>query len=282
MEAGFFDASVRAEHRAELVAALEAAAAAPYAAQLALLVDQGLEGFRAAFAAGRGPGATRFSAAAAEAEKATLAEFDAKLQGMAVGGTALTPAAARATLEAQMGEVVAGETKALVGAQVEEVEEELRKAMAVTLVDLLAGFRASSWPKLHAVRQQALADAQAALAGRLQGLDLTREQAAGLEAALGAAADKKLGQAVQEAALTRVGRMKDAFHAAFALDDSGTPRAWRVNEDIPGLARQGRAAAAQVGVLGGGWMGGGGRAAAPACGGSWGGGGQSACQLLVC
>ena len=54
----------------------------------------------------------------------------------------------------------------------------------------------------------------------------------------------KMAQHLQEAALTRVSRMKDRFNEVFAMDKDGTPRTWRPSENIPALARQARLAAA--------------------------------------
>lgn len=51
---------------------------------------------------------------------------------------------------------------------------------------------------------------------------------------------------VQEAALTRVTRMRDAFNTAFSLDEHGTPRTWRPQDNIPALARTARRNAARV------------------------------------
>jgi hypothetical protein len=51
---------------------------------------------------------------------------------------------------------------------------------------------------------------------------------------------------LQEAALTRVSKMRDVFNSSFSLDDHGTPRTWRPKDNIPQLARQARADAARV------------------------------------
>lgn len=51
---------------------------------------------------------------------------------------------------------------------------------------------------------------------------------------------------LQEAALTRVSRMKDRFQDVFALDESKTPRTWKAKDNIPKLARDARLAAANV------------------------------------
>jgi hypothetical protein len=50
----------------------------------------------------------------------------------------------------------------------------------------------------------------------------------------------------QEAALTRVNKMRDAFNRAFSLDGEGTPRTWRPSENIPAIARAARREAARV------------------------------------
>jgi hypothetical protein len=51
---------------------------------------------------------------------------------------------------------------------------------------------------------------------------------------------------LQEAALTRVSKMRDVFNKHFSLDAEGTPRTWRPKENIPLLARAARRQAAQV------------------------------------
>lgn len=51
---------------------------------------------------------------------------------------------------------------------------------------------------------------------------------------------------MQEAALTRVNKMRDMFNKHFSLDDEGTPRNWRPHENIPQLARAARRQAARV------------------------------------
>jgi hypothetical protein len=51
---------------------------------------------------------------------------------------------------------------------------------------------------------------------------------------------------VQEAALTRVSKMRDVFNKHFSLDEEGTPRTWRPKENIPVLARGARREAARV------------------------------------
>lgn len=50
----------------------------------------------------------------------------------------------------------------------------------------------------------------------------------------------------QESALTRVSKMRDVFNRHFSLDDEGTPRTWRPQENIPSLARAARREAARV------------------------------------
>jgi len=50
----------------------------------------------------------------------------------------------------------------------------------------------------------------------------------------------------QEAALTRVSKMRDVFNRHFSLDNEGTPRTWRPQENIPALARAARREAARV------------------------------------
>lgn len=51
---------------------------------------------------------------------------------------------------------------------------------------------------------------------------------------------------LQEAALTRVTKMRDVFNSSFGLDEHGTPRTWRPRDNIPQLARQARREAARV------------------------------------
>lgn len=51
---------------------------------------------------------------------------------------------------------------------------------------------------------------------------------------------------LQEAALTRVSKMRDVFNKHFSLDSEGTPRTWRPQENIPTLARAARREAARV------------------------------------
>jgi hypothetical protein len=51
---------------------------------------------------------------------------------------------------------------------------------------------------------------------------------------------------LQEAALTRVTKMRDVFNHSFGLDEHGTPRTWRPRDNIAQLARQARREAARV------------------------------------
>ncbi len=46
--------------------------------------------------------------------------------------------------------------------------------------------------------------------------------------------------------MTRVSKMRDVFNKHFSLDDEGTPRTWRPQENIPVLARAARRQAARV------------------------------------
>lgn len=41
-------------------------------------------------------------------------------------------------------------------------------------------------------------------------------------------------------------KMRDVFNKHFSLDDEGTPRTWRPQENIPALARAARRQAARV------------------------------------
>ena len=58
----------------------------------------------------------------------------------------------------------------------------------------------------------------------LVGVELSDAERKAAGAKLHAAGQAKLASLLQEAALTRVSRMRDAFNASFTLDENKTPR----------------------------------------------------------
>ncbi|KAF6265964.1 RHD3/Sey1 [Scenedesmus sp. NREL 46B-D3] len=221
-EAMYFDGSVRAEHRADLAAKLATTIAGPFQAQLGLLAAQQLASFDKDFKLALG------------------------VKDVAVAGTELSADEARASLEARIQEHIEKAKHAAVKEALRKTEDELHKLIAVPAVELLQGFPANLWQQLHTVRLQAVATASTDLSSALTGVSLSAEEEAALHIKLQAAADKKLGDLLQEAALTRVTKMRDAFNSSFGLDEHGTPRTWRPRDNIAQLARQARRQAARV------------------------------------
>lgn len=103
-------------------------------------------------------------------------------------------------------------------------DKHLQALLTPTAIDLLQHCPPDLWPKLHAARGSAEAAAEGVLHDLLAGVDLSDAEAntAGLK--LHAAGQAKLASLLQEAALTRVSRMRDAFNESFTLDDNKTPR----------------------------------------------------------
>ncbi|KAF8071092.1 RHD3 [Scenedesmus sp. PABB004] len=252
VEAMYFDASVRGEHGADLRDKLVAAVAPAFGAQLRLLAAAQLAGFDKDFklallSKADGDEQSRgFSAAAAACTAEALAGFDARVGELLVPGTGLTADEARASLAASIAEHVDKAKHAALKEALAARELTLTRLVAVPAVELLASFPPNLWQQLHAVRKQAIATTSTELAAALSGMALTAEERGALDAKLAAAAEKKTADLLQEAALTRVTKMRDVFNHAFSLDEHGTPRTWRPKDNIPALARAARREAARV------------------------------------
>uniref|UniRef100_A0A383VTW4 Protein ROOT HAIR DEFECTIVE 3 homolog n=1 Tax=Tetradesmus obliquus TaxID=3088 RepID=A0A383VTW4_TETOB len=245
-EAMYFDSSVRAEHYTDLASKLAGVIAGPFKAQLGLLAAQQLAAFDRDFKLALVDNPNRFSAAAQAAAADALAGFDEGAKDVAVAGTELSADEARGSLEAKVQEHIEKAKHAAVKEALRRTEDELHKLIAVPAVELLQSFPANLWQQLHTVRSQAVSTASTDLSSALAGVTLSAEEQASLQSKLQAAADKKLRDLLQEAALTRVTKMRDVFNSSFGLDEHGTPRTWRPRDNIPQLARQARREAARV------------------------------------
>eukprot|EP00775_Hariotina_reticulata_P006126 gene6126-6365_t len=245
-EAVYFDSHVRAEHQDSLHEKLQELVAPAVKAQLALLVAGLLQDFDKDFKCARVDRPAAFSASAEEAAAAALAGFDKRAADYCVPGTSGLGDQARHDLSSAIQEHIDKAKHALLKEALHSTEVTLSKLIAVPGVELLATFPANLWQQLHSVRQQAVSTASADLSSALTGAQLDEQEKQMLKQKLDAAADKKLADLLQEAALTRVSKMRDAFNTSFSLDEHGTPRTWRPKDNIPQLARQARADAARV------------------------------------
>eukprot|EP00879_Flechtneria_rotunda_P005764 GHRR01006065.1.p1 GENE.GHRR01006065.1~~GHRR01006065.1.p1 ORF type:complete len:797 (+),score=315.22 GHRR01006065.1:159-2549(+) len=247
MEAMYFDANVRIEHHAELHTKLVALVSGPFNAQLSLLAKQQLAAFDKDFKLTliEQP-SLGFSAAAEQAAGLALGGFDLGVQELLIPGTDLTADEARSQLSALVAQHIEKAKQARIGEAVQATEVTLNKLIAVPVVELLATFPHNLWQQLHAARKQALSSCLSSLTESLTGVRLDEKEQARLVAQLSTAADKRLADLLQEAALTRVSKMRDVFNHHFNLDESGTPRTWRPKDNIGVLAKQARHKAARV------------------------------------
>eukprot|EP00878_Enallax_costatus_P007274 GHUV01007620.1.p1 GENE.GHUV01007620.1~~GHUV01007620.1.p1 ORF type:complete len:669 (+),score=286.68 GHUV01007620.1:963-2969(+) len=247
VEAMYFDSNVRTEHQADLQAKLTATVSGPFKAQLNLLVAELMVKFDKDFRLAILDNLLgAFAATAEKMSRDTLAAFDERVQEFLVTGTDLTADEARDKLAVELHEHIERCKHLATKEALHAIEGELTKIIAVPAVELLQTFPQNLWSKLDSVRKQATASSSRDLQQRLSGYALTAEEQKSLVSKLAAAADKKLGDLLQEAALTRVAKMRDVFNNRFQLDEHGTPRTWRPKDNIPQLARQARREAARV------------------------------------
>ncbi len=134
---------------------------------------------------------------------------------------------AREALAAQIDARIAALKHARLKEATQAAEKALATAITLPAVELLQTCPNNLWPRLHTAKRKAVAAGEKVLGEQLAGVDLEAAEQSALAAKLEAAADGKLRSHLQEAALTRSSRMRDAFHEAFAVDEHGTPRTWR-------------------------------------------------------
>lgn len=103
-------------------------------------------------------------------------------------------------------------------------DKHLQALLTPTAIDLLSHCSPTLWPKLHSARASAESGAENVLRELLVGVELSDAERKAARAKLHAAGQAKLASLLQEASLTRVSRMRDAFNASFTLDENKTPR----------------------------------------------------------
>ncbi|GBF96639.1 hypothetical protein Rsub_09272 [Raphidocelis subcapitata] len=247
-EAAYFHAAVRDAKRAELEEGLAEALAGPFEEQAALLTEREMaefdRSFRLGMSEGRGGG---FTACASECQADALGRFDAGLRDALVrGAPALDGASARANLVRRAGEYVEKAKHGRVKEAVTVADKRLTALLTPTAIDLLQDCPPGLWPKLHAALASAAAAAESTLTQALEGIELSAAERQAASKKLQAAGQAKLASLLQEAALTRVSRMRDAFNTSFTLDENKTPRTWMPRDNIDVLARAARRAAANT------------------------------------
>ncbi|KAI8462488.1 MAG: root hair defective 3 GTP-binding protein [Monoraphidium minutum] len=247
-EAMYFHEGVRDAKRADLLEGLAQALAGPFDAQMRHLAERELAEFDRAFrlgmTEGRGGG---FSACARECEADALARFNAGLADALIPGIPeLDGAAAREALGRMVGDYVDKAKHGRVKEAVAAADKRLSSLLTPTAVDLLQDCPQGLWPKLHAAKASATAAAGTTLQAALAGIDMSEAERKAAAAKLAAAGQAKLASLLQEAALTRVSRMRDAFNTSFTLDENKTPRTWMPRDNIDQLARAARRAAANT------------------------------------
>eukprot|EP00197_Chlamydomonas_leiostraca_P006826 CAMPEP_0202877232 /NCGR_PEP_ID=MMETSP1391-20130828/30312_1 /ASSEMBLY_ACC=CAM_ASM_000867 /TAXON_ID=1034604 /ORGANISM="Chlamydomonas leiostraca, Strain SAG 11-49" /LENGTH=609 /DNA_ID=CAMNT_0049559227 /DNA_START=36 /DNA_END=1862 /DNA_ORIENTATION=- len=260
-DAMYFDAKVRGEKLGELRAKLRdvvapvmaAQTGALHAAQLGAAQKELSLALMAAAGEGKGmdsgkggPGPViPFSSAAAGVRAAAVTAFkkafneDLRMEGTEWDGREET-----AAFEAALDAHIAGVRTDKMGDALARAERQVSAATSGPIIGLLDACPPGVWSKLHSVAREAAATAEKGLLQTLSGFSLSEGEKKELGGKLRASANKRLEGHVQEAALTRISRMKDRFTEVFTLDASKTPRLWRAHDNIPALARDARLAAA--------------------------------------
>jgi hypothetical protein len=245
-EARYFEAAVRADKRAELVAKAYAAVAGVRDAQLAALKARTLQRFQADLQAAVEAGEEGFSAAAARLTSEALGAFEEAARDLDVEGSGWTAAETHAALEDSLAAHVHELTQRKVAAVLREAEARLAEAVTGAAVALLDSAPPDFWPRAQRLHQTAVAAADEATTEGLVGYELGSKEGRSIQQRLDAFGRKKLEAVVREGSHTALSRMKDRFSEVFSRDESGLPRSWGPRADVPGAAAQARGSAAHL------------------------------------
>eukprot|EP00877_Chromochloris_zofingiensis_P002056 jgi/Chrzof1/11851/Cz06g12110.t1 len=245
-EAMYFDHKVRGDNRELLLDKLYAILSKPLQNQLQFLVAAIVSQFDKDFRLALSEGEVGFSQAAAVAKQAAAESFDAGARELMIRQTPLSGDTARGLLLQQIDDAVDKLKHLRVKDALHTVDKDMTQRITVPMIELLQTFPPGLWPRLHAVRDRAVSNAAKSLFDELKGVELTQQEGQALQDKLESNSSRKMQAHLQEAALTRVSRMKDRFQDVFALDESKTPRTWKAKDNIPKLARDARLAAANV------------------------------------